>query len=164
MEQVFIYLYSGGTRFESRQGHWFSSAPLGKCLDSTFKRASSPIDHPTIGRYVVSRPVLTPSGSEGHVTCLFIFFCSKLCRGPAQLSLYNDWLDGPGLIPGSARFSLVHSVETDSGPHPASYPMATVGSFPGGGGVKLMTVPSSAMVKYGGAMPSLPHISSWRGG
>jgi hypothetical protein len=29
-------------------------------------------------------------------------------------------------------FSLLHSVQTDSGVHPASYPMATGGSFPGG--------------------------------
>jgi hypothetical protein len=29
-------------------------------------------------------------------------------------------------------FSLVHSIETDSGAHPASYPMGTVGYFRGG--------------------------------
>jgi hypothetical protein len=41
-------------------------------------------------------------------------------------------LDAPGSIPDSARFSLPHSVQTGSGIHPASYPMGTGGSFPGG--------------------------------
>jgi hypothetical protein len=41
-------------------------------------------------------------------------------------------LDGPGSIPGRARFSLLHSVQTGSGAQPASYPMDTRGPFPGG--------------------------------
>jgi hypothetical protein len=41
-------------------------------------------------------------------------------------------LDGPGSIPGRAKFSLLHSVLTDSGAHPASYPMGTRGNFPRG--------------------------------
>jgi hypothetical protein len=37
-------------------------------------------------------------------------------------------LDGPGSIPGSARyFYLLYSVQTGSGVHPASYPMGTGG-------------------------------------
>jgi hypothetical protein len=32
-------------------------------------------------------------------------------------------LDGPGLIPGSVRFSLLHSDQTESGDNPASCPM-----------------------------------------
>jgi hypothetical protein len=40
-------------------------------------------------------------------------------------------LDGPGSIPGNVRFSLLHSVQTDSGAYPASYPIGTRGSFPG---------------------------------
>jgi hypothetical protein len=39
-------------------------------------------------------------------------------------------LDGQGLIPGR-DVSLLHSVQTGSGAHPASYPMGTGGSFPG---------------------------------
>jgi hypothetical protein len=36
-------------------------------------------------------------------------------------------LDGPASIPGNARFfSFPHSVQIDSGAHPASYPMRTV--------------------------------------
>jgi hypothetical protein len=41
-------------------------------------------------------------------------------------------MDEPGSIPSSARFSLLHSVQTDSGAHPASYPTGTGDSFPGG--------------------------------
>jgi hypothetical protein len=38
-------------------------------------------------------------------------------------------LDGPGSIPAVQDFSLLRSVQTGSGAHPASYRM---GSFPGG--------------------------------
>jgi hypothetical protein len=41
-------------------------------------------------------------------------------------------LGGPGSIPAVQDFSLLHSVQTGSGAHPASYPMGTGGSFPGG--------------------------------
>jgi hypothetical protein len=33
---------------------------------------------------------------------------------------------------GTGNFSLHHSVQNGSGAHPASYPMGTRGSFPGG--------------------------------
>jgi hypothetical protein len=33
---------------------------------------------------------------------------------------------------GAGNFSLHHCVQNDSGTHPASYPMGTRGSFPGG--------------------------------
>jgi hypothetical protein len=61
-------------------------------------------------------------------------------------------------------FSLLHSVQTDSGAHQVSYPMGTGGSFPG---VKWQgreadhSPPSSAEVKKGGAIPPLTHMSSW---
>jgi hypothetical protein len=73
-------------------------------------------------------------------------------------------LDGLGSIPGSVRFSLLHSVQTDSGAHPASYPVGTVGSFPGlkRPGREVDRSPlSSAEVKKGGAIPPLPNMSSW---
>jgi hypothetical protein len=42
-------------------------------------------------------------------------------------------LDGQGSIPGSNRdFSLFRRVQTDSGTHPAFYPMGTGGCFPRG--------------------------------
>jgi hypothetical protein len=40
-------------------------------------------------------------------------------------------LDDSGSIPASASFALLHSVQTDSKTHPASYPAGTGGSFPG---------------------------------
>jgi hypothetical protein len=43
-------------------------------------------------------------------------------------------LDNRGVrVPaGAGNFSLYHRVQTGSGAHPASYPMGTRGSFPGG--------------------------------
>jgi hypothetical protein len=35
-------------------------------------------------------------------------------------------------VPVGSEFSLIHIVQTGSGAHPASYPMGTGGSFPGG--------------------------------
>jgi hypothetical protein len=41
-------------------------------------------------------------------------------------------LDSPGSVPGKARdSSLLHSIQTGSGAHPASYPMGTGYYFPG---------------------------------
>jgi hypothetical protein len=55
-----------------------------------------------------------------------------------QRSRYSDWLRaGRPRIRSSSqkegqKFSLLHSVQTGSEAHPASYPMGTGGSFPGG--------------------------------
>jgi hypothetical protein len=64
-----------------------------------------------------------------------------------------------------ARLYLLHSIQTGSGAHPASYPMGTGGDFLGG--VKAVRVfetehspPSSVEVKNGGAIPLLPHMFS----
>jgi hypothetical protein len=63
---------------------------------------------------------------------------------------------------GTRDFSLLHSVQTGSGAHPASYIMGTGGYFP----VKLPwreadhSPRSNAEVNNGGAIPPLPHISS----
>jgi hypothetical protein len=40
-------------------------------------------------------------------------------------------LDNPGSTPGSAKFSLLSSVQTNAGAHLALYPMGTRGSFHG---------------------------------
>jgi hypothetical protein len=76
-------------------------------------------------------------------------------------------LDGRDSIPvRGKKFSLLLSVQTGSRAHPASYPIGTGGSFPGGKaarGVKLTTPPSSAEVKNGGVVPPLPYTFSWRG-
>jgi hypothetical protein len=63
------------------------------------------------------------------------------------------------LIPGSARFSLLHSVHTNPGAYPASYPMG-VGDFSQGCEADHLP-PSSAEVKEGGTVHPLPYMSSW---
>jgi hypothetical protein len=57
-------------------------------------------------------------------------------------------------------FSLLHSVQTRSEAHPASYAMGTGGSFPKGkadGEQADHSLPSSAKLKNGEAMPPLYH-------
>jgi hypothetical protein len=66
-------------------------------------------------------------------------------------------------FPAVQDFSLLHSVQIGSGAHPASHPMSTGGSFAGGkaaGREVDHSPPSSAEVKKGGPMPSLPHITN----
>lgn len=61
-------------------------------------------------------------------------------------------------------FSLLHRVQTGYGAHPAFHPMGTADSFPS---VKHQgcqadhSPPPSAEAKKGGAIPPLPHVSSW---
>jgi hypothetical protein len=63
------------------------------------------------------------------------------------------------------ELSLLYSIHTDSGANPASYTMGTGGPLPA---IKRPEreadhpLPSSAEVKNGGAIPPLPHTSSWR--
>jgi hypothetical protein len=65
--------------------------------------------------------------------------------------------DGRGSIPGRARdFSLFHGVQTDSGAHPASYPMALSLGVKRPESEADHSPPSSAEVKNGTAIPPLP--------
>jgi hypothetical protein len=55
-----------------------------------------------------------------------------LLRMPGQLDRYSDRLQAGWLGFGSWQgqdFSLLHSINTGSRAHPASYPVGTVGSF-----------------------------------
>jgi hypothetical protein len=61
-------------------------------------------------------------------------------------------------------FSSLHSAQTDSGPHPPSYPMGTVGDFPESkapGSEADHSPPPSGEVKSGGAMRTLLYMYSW---
>jgi hypothetical protein len=64
-------------------------------------------------------------------------------------------------FPAVQIFSLLHSVQTDSGAHRASYTMGTGGSFAGGGGVKRPgretdhSPPSNVEAENGGPIPPL---------
>jgi hypothetical protein len=69
-------------------------------------------------------------------------------------------------FPTEARFFLLRRVQTDFGVHPASYPVGTVGSFPGAKRPRRETVhslPSSAEVKKSGTVRPQAHMSSWHG-
>jgi hypothetical protein len=59
------------------------------------------------------------------------------------------------------NFSLYYRVQTDSGAHPASYPMGTRSSFPEGEADH--SPPSNAEVKNEWSYTSTPKNSSWRG-
>jgi hypothetical protein len=58
---------------------------------------------------------------------------SLLRNRDSSVGIVTDYgLDDRGSNPGGAgSFSLRHRVQTDTRPHPASYPMGTGGSFPG---------------------------------
>jgi hypothetical protein len=63
-------------------------------------------------------------------------------------------------FPAVQDYSLLHSDQTDSESHPASYPMGTGVSFPGlrrPRGEVDRSPPASAVVKNGGAIPPLPY-------
>jgi hypothetical protein len=76
----------------------------------------------------------------------------------------TGWTAGARFPARTRVFSLLHSVHTGSRAHPASYPMGT-------GALSLEiklagreadhSSPYSVEVKNGGAMPLLPHMSSW---
>jgi hypothetical protein len=60
---------------------------------------------------------------------------------------------------GARDFSLLRNVHTGSGAHPASYPMGSVGCFPGvkrQGREADFSPPSTVEVMNGGAIPPLP--------
>jgi hypothetical protein len=69
------------------------------------------------------------------------------------------WMTGVQFPTRARDFSLLHSVQTGSAAHTASYPMGT--------GIKRPrceaghSPPASAEVENGGAIPPLPHMSSW---
>jgi hypothetical protein len=71
------------------------------------------------------------------------------------------WTDRVGFQAGARDFSLLHSIKTGSGAHPASYLMDNAGSFPRPEANH--SPPSSAEIKNDGTIHPLPHTSSWRG-
>jgi hypothetical protein len=98
---------------------------------------------------------------------IFIVYLSTKSRDSSVGIASGYVLDSWGLIPGRGKgFSLLHRVQIGSRAHPASYPIGTGGSFPGGKTLGLEanhSPPFSAKVKHGGAITSLPHTSSLRG-
>jgi hypothetical protein len=97
---------------------------------------------------LVKKPAIGPSSepfSAVHtLTSLLLFSLTFQClpSGALYLQMWNRdssvgiatgyRLGGRGYSPDrGSDFSLLHSVQTNSGAHPASYPMGTGGSFPG---------------------------------
>jgi hypothetical protein len=75
------------------------------------------------------------------------------------------WAGWPGFDSRQELEIFLYSTASSSGDHLASHPVGPRGSSPG---VRRLgreadhSPPSSAKVKNGGAIPSLPHTSSWR--
>jgi hypothetical protein len=73
-------------------------------------------------------------------------------------------LNGRGSVPGRTKdVSLLHSVQTRSGAHQASYPVSTGALSPEEerpGREVDHSPPSSVEIKNDGAIPPLPHASS----
>jgi hypothetical protein len=62
-----------------------------------------------------------------------LFVTVNMSNRDRSVGLATDYgLDGPVSIIGSAKFSLLHSIQTDFGAHPASYPIGTGDCFLGG--------------------------------
>jgi hypothetical protein len=68
---------------------------------------------------------------------------------------------------GAGNYSLHHRVQNGSGAHPASYPMGTRRSFPGGKAAGAWSWPLTSIYCRGqrmsGVIPLLPNTPSWRG-
>jgi hypothetical protein len=65
--------------------------------------------------------------------CIYIYMMS--CDSSVSTVLGyrpDDWGSRIQFLAGAGNFSLHHHVQNGSGAHPASYPMGTRGSFPGG--------------------------------
>jgi hypothetical protein len=58
---------------------------------------------------------------------------------------------------GAANFSLHHRIQTDSGAHPASCPMGTRGSFPGGKATRAWSWPLTSIYYRGQRMSEAIH-------
>jgi hypothetical protein len=75
---------------------------------------------------------------KGNNLCIvnFIMHCDTVKSRDSSVGIATGYgLDDHGVgvrVPVNQEFSLLHVVQTGSGAHPASYPMSTVGSFPGG--------------------------------
>jgi hypothetical protein len=87
---------------------------------------------------------------------LFFLYFVKCRNRDSSATGYR--LDGKGRFPARARNCSLQSVPTGSGARPASCP----GSKAAGREAD-HSPPSSADVKNGGAIPPLPHMSSWHG-
>jgi hypothetical protein len=100
----------------------------------------------------------------GSFLSLFIFFLRTKSLENSVGTANGYWLDDPCSIPCHTRFLSPPQRPGRLYGHPIFYPMGTWGSF---SGVKRLVCvadnspPTSAKVKNGGAIASLPHVPSW---
>jgi hypothetical protein len=88
--------------------------------------------------------------------------CSQYIEPVTKFTELGYGLGGLRSIPARVRyFSLLHNVQTESGAHPASYPVSSLGKT--AGDEADYSPPSSSEDKNGGALPPLPTTSSWSG-
>jgi hypothetical protein len=92
---------------------------------------------------------------------LISYYCSQIRDSSVGIGT-GYGLNDQGIavrFPAVARdVSLLHSVQTRSGAHPASYQMSNGGSFPG-----RETDHSPLSIAAVGVTPPLPRMYSWRG-
>jgi hypothetical protein len=124
-------------------------------------------------KYVDINAVCIMCMCEKVIGATELLFSQECIRSSgSSVSIVSDYgLDDRGSIPdrgggGPEDFSSSSCVQTGSGAHPASCPMGTWGSFPGGkarsGREADHSPPSSAEVKYEWELYLLsPHVPPW---
>jgi hypothetical protein len=79
----------------------------------------------------------------------------------------DDWGSRVWFLAGAGNFSLHHFVQHSTGAHPASYPVGTRGSFPGGKVVRVWSWPLTSTWCLGPDCVELylysPNMPSWHG-
>jgi hypothetical protein len=116
--------------------------------------------HETAGTVPQIKPRPLPSiFFPVHYSLIIISLVKFEAPAAVNISWYNDRLRG-GRPTGTGTFSLPHSIQT------VSYSKGTVALFleKKWSGLEVdHSPPSSAKVKNGGVIPSLPSTRSWRG-
>jgi hypothetical protein len=113
---------------------------------------------PTLPRYVLTAWCLVKA--QGQLYRLHLLDTSSGYLSGIALGYELDDR-GVRVLAGAGNFSLHHRVQTGSGAHPPSYPMGTMGSFPGikrQGRVADHSPPSSAEVKNAWSYTFTPPI------
>jgi hypothetical protein len=110
-----------------------------------------------------------PRPRRGNITAVYLGVLRKSTINCIQDNIFTDTHLLAQLVqgrPGIDSRSLLHSVQAGPGSHPACYSVGIPGCFPRVNRLRRETdhlPPSSAEVKNGGPIPSLPHKSWWYG-
>jgi hypothetical protein len=109
---------------------------------------------------VVKRPVIGTDSLQICGNCMSQRF--DVGSGVTSVGIGTGWMAGVRFPAGARDFSILHSVHTGSGAHPASYPMGdlSLGVKRPGRETNHSYLPD-AEVKNGGDIRQFPHMSSW---